>query len=284
MKISPEGADFIKRQESPDGKPVLEAYLCQAGIWTIGHGHTGDDVYEGLKITEDRAELLFDLDNDFAERAVLRECPNVTQKQFDALVSLCFNIGVGQKATSKRKKIPGFVTSSVARLHNQGEYAAAAQAFVMWNKVRNKQTGELEESRGLTARRMREGDMYLAEQVSAKGYLRASEAEGEQPLTASRTIRGGSIATAGTAATVGSQFLPAIESAPIDVPAAALPNPTTVLDSGATVINRVEETHSLIERGSMLLQQNWWVFAIVAAIGIGYACYARYNDRQRGRS
>jgi len=270
MNLSQAGTDFIKRRECKDGVPNLFAYRCQAGVLTIGYGHTGDDVYEGQTITEDRAELLFDLDNDSAERAVSIACPKTTQAQFDAMVSLAFNVGNA-----------GFKRSSVCRLHNKGQYAQAGQAFALWNKRRNPETGKLEESRGLTARRAMEAAMYLSDQIE-DGYVPPAEAEGEQPMGASRSVKGQAIAGAGTAATVGSQLIP--ETVPTAPAPIAIPEPATVLDSGATVINQVEQTHSLVERSLAALQQNWWVFAVVAAVGIGYALYARHNDRSTGRS
>lgn len=46
-----------------------------------------------------------------------------SQKQFDAMVSLAFNIGLG-----------GFADSTVLRQHNAGNRGAAADAFLMWDK------------------------------------------------------------------------------------------------------------------------------------------------------
>ncbi|MBI1234786.1 MAG: glycoside hydrolase family protein [Alphaproteobacteria bacterium] len=50
----------------------LSAYLCPAGVWTIGYGHTGPDVRAGLTITEPQAETFLRLDLDAAGRAVNR--------------------------------------------------------------------------------------------------------------------------------------------------------------------------------------------------------------------
>ena len=74
----------------------LKAYRCPAGVLTIGFGHTGPDVKPDMTITAARAVELFNADIDkFASRvepmvAGLR----LTQHQFDALVSLAYNIGL----------------------------------------------------------------------------------------------------------------------------------------------------------------------------------------------
>ena len=77
----------------------------------------------------------------------------VTQNQFDALVSLTYNIGTG-----------GFDQSSVLRLANAGSTSTEAicAAFGLWNKVTNPQTGQKEVNKGLTVRRAREAALYLS--------------------------------------------------------------------------------------------------------------------------
>ena len=75
----------------------LSAYRCPAGVWTIGYGHTGADVKPGMKISQARADELFDADIDAFARLVEAEVRGIalTGCQFDALVSLAYNIGVG---------------------------------------------------------------------------------------------------------------------------------------------------------------------------------------------
>ena len=69
-------------------------------------------------------------------------------RQFDAMVSLCFNIGVG-----------AFRSSTVLRQHRAGNYAAAGDAFLMWDK--DHQDGVLVEVPGLLKRRQIERAFYL---------------------------------------------------------------------------------------------------------------------------
>jgi len=91
----------------------LEAYRCPSGVLTIGYGHTGTDVTKGMKITQARADALFDGDVARTERDVdmALGMTNVSQCQYDALVSFTYNLGAGnlRKSTllKKVKSYPG---------------------------------------------------------------------------------------------------------------------------------------------------------------------------------
>lgn len=91
----------------------LEAYRCPSGVLTIGYGHTGADVTKGMKITQARADALFDGDIARTERDVdmALGMANVSQCQYDALVSFTYNLGAGnlRKSTllKKVKSYPG---------------------------------------------------------------------------------------------------------------------------------------------------------------------------------
>lgn len=85
----------------------LKAYRCPAGVLTIGYGHTGPDVKPGMEITAPQAVALFNADVNKFARSVEASLAGVTlkQKQFDAVVSLAYNIGLGalKKSTLYRK-------------------------------------------------------------------------------------------------------------------------------------------------------------------------------------
>lgn len=104
----------------------LIAYQDQRGIWTIGWGHTGPEVIEGLVWTQDQADAQFDIDlRDRAENAVSRDVTVfLTSNQFSALCSLCFNIGSGN-----------FGSSTLVRDLNGGNLAAVPAEFLRWDKV-----------------------------------------------------------------------------------------------------------------------------------------------------
>lgn len=149
MVTSDKGRAFIRKEEGER----LTAYQDIAGIWTIGVGCTGPDIVEGLTITADQADQMF------AARLAKEFEPGVnsllgdaatTQSQFDAMVSLAFNIGVG-----------AFSHSSVLREHMAGDYNNAANSFLMWDKVH--EDGKLVVSRELHERRLEESDIYMSE-------------------------------------------------------------------------------------------------------------------------
>jgi lysozyme len=128
----------------------LDAYVCPAGVWTIGYGHT-TGVTRGARITAEYAERLLLLDMETACRAVERmvKVP-LTDNQFGALCSWVFNLGEG-----------AVKNSTLIRLLNEGKLQEAADQFLRWNKVRNPKTKQLEPSKGLTTRREAERALFL---------------------------------------------------------------------------------------------------------------------------
>lgn len=124
----------------------LEAYKDGGGVWTIGYGHTGKEVKKGLQIDLTAAEAYLTLDLQTAEDAVNKSVKvNLTQNQFDALVSLAYNIG----ATA-------FKSSTLVKLLNKGKYDEAAEEFPRWNKDNGKVVD------GLTNRRVKERALFLS--------------------------------------------------------------------------------------------------------------------------
>lgn len=141
--VSARGRDFIAQEE---GGHQLKAYKCQAGVWTIGVGHTGPEVKEGMTISRAESERLFALDLVRFEKAVaLATQPRALhQHEFDAMVSLAFNIGA-----------KAFTDSTLAKAVRGGDMYAAARQFTVWNKA-----GGMV-SPGLLARRTRELLMFV---------------------------------------------------------------------------------------------------------------------------
>jgi lysozyme len=144
MKTAQPGRDLIQSYE----KLRLIGYLCQAGKPTAGWGHTGADVQVGEAYTREQAEAWFTSDLAIAERVVNAVGVPLTQNQFDALVSLVFNIGVAN-----------FATSTLRKCLRSANYAGAADQLPCWNKVRV--NGVLQISNGLVARRKTERRLFL---------------------------------------------------------------------------------------------------------------------------
>ena len=144
MDVSFFGRSLIKRNEGLR----LAAYQDVGGVWTIGYGDTGPDVVPGLSITLAEAERRFSdrLGREFgaAVTKAIGDAPT-TQEQFDAMVSLAYNIGVG-----------GFRKSRVLKYHLKQSYIVAGDYFRLWNRVK----GHV--NKGLVRRREEERALYLS--------------------------------------------------------------------------------------------------------------------------
>ncbi len=143
MKTNAAGVDMIKRHELLR----TDAYLCPAGIPTIGYGHT-TGVKMGDRITPERAEELLRVDLSVAEAAVDSTCPGLNENQFAALVSFTFNVGVAN-----------FTRSTLAQCVRRGDFAAAANEFGRWNHAMV--AGKMTVLPGLTRRRAEERALFL---------------------------------------------------------------------------------------------------------------------------
>lgn len=187
-EVSREGRALIQQFEGLS----LTAYLCPAGKWTIGYGHT-EGVQPGDKITRAHADALLAADlvsygNPIDE--ALGAC-ETSQHEFDAMVSLAFNVGIA-----------GCKGSTVLRLHRQGDRQGAARAFGMWNKATV--NGRLQEVPGLTRRRAAEAAFYLT--PDAPGVKDMPQAVAPPvAATGSKTVIAGGVTVAAGAASVADQ-------------------------------------------------------------------------------
>ncbi len=131
-----------------------KAYLCPAGIPTIGYGHTSDvtmaDVKSGRTITAHEAEAILEVDLSVAENAVSKGAPVANGNQFSAMVSLTFNIGAAL-----------FASSTLLKRHNAGQYLNAAAEFDKWCHARDPKTGSMVVLPGLVKRRAQEKALYM---------------------------------------------------------------------------------------------------------------------------
>lgn len=119
MKTSENGLRLIEKREGLRTK----AYRDTKGIPTIGVGHTGPEVKIGMIWTIQKCRDTLAKDILIAENAVNAVNVPLLQNQFDALVSLTFNIGVG-----------AFKRSTVVKKLKLHDINGAAHAILMWNK------------------------------------------------------------------------------------------------------------------------------------------------------
>lgn len=92
--------------------------------WTIGWGSTGPGIAQGVVWTQQQADDRFAADvASFAAkvRDALGDVPT-TQNQFDAMVSLAYNIGAG-----------AFASSTLLKKHKAGDYTGAQAQFARWS-------------------------------------------------------------------------------------------------------------------------------------------------------
>jgi len=141
------GLNLIKKWEGLR----LSAYLCAAGVPTIGYGSTrypnGKKVMLGEKLTGEKeaTQLLLATLAPF-EDAVNKHLPNLNQCQFDALVAFSYNVGTGAlvKSTLMRKAKANSADPSIV------------DEFLKWNKAGGKALT------GLTNRRREEANLYFS--------------------------------------------------------------------------------------------------------------------------
>lgn len=104
----------------------LTAYKDIKGVWTIGYGHTGPEVHEGLVWTQQQAETALANDVMWASRVVNRLVAYpINQNEFDALVDFVYNVGAS-----------AFADSTMLRNLNAGDIKNAASQFDLWDHAK----------------------------------------------------------------------------------------------------------------------------------------------------
>ncbi|MEB7623177.1 lysozyme [Enterobacter vonholyi] len=146
MQTSDKGIALIKQFEGCK----LTAYQDSVGVWTIGYGWTkpvdGKPIRAGMTIKQETAERLLKTGLVSYESDVSRLVKvGLTQGQFDALVSFTYNLGARSLSTS-----------TLLRKLNAGDYAAAADEFLRWNRAGGKVLN------GLIRRREAERALFLS--------------------------------------------------------------------------------------------------------------------------
>ena len=125
LKIGHAGSDLIKSYE----RCRLRAYLpTPDDKLTVGWGHTGSDVTADTVWTQEEADAAFLKDLEWVKECVNKAVTvQLTQHEYDALCSLCFNIGC-----------PNFGKSTLVKLLNEANYEAASHEFRRWDKQKDK--------------------------------------------------------------------------------------------------------------------------------------------------
>lgn len=147
-KLSQKGLDLIKQFEGLS----LTPYVCAGGINTIGYGSTYYPNGQKIKLTDPAitpivAEAFLKHSLSTYEKAVDSFCrDDISQSQFDALVSFAYNLGTGalQKSTLIKK------------VNANPKDVTIADEFLKWNKANGRVLV------GLTKRRQAEANLYFS--------------------------------------------------------------------------------------------------------------------------
>ena len=148
MEISKQGIELIAEFEGFRSKP----YLCPAGVPTIGYGTTWYPNGSHVKMSDkaiSREEALtilkYQVDRSYGASVDRYVQVDLTQNQYDALVSFTYNLGAGNlKSSTLLKKV------------NQKKFARASREFLKWDKAGGRRL------KGLTRRRKAESELFLA--------------------------------------------------------------------------------------------------------------------------
>lgn len=144
-RIGRTGPDGLKLIEYYEGLR-LESYQDSVGVWSIGYGDTGPHVNKGDKITKAEAErrLAVRLRDEFEPGVLAALKASTSQREFDAMVSLAYNVGVR-----------AFANSTLVKKFNQADTMGAADEFPRWDKAGGKSL------LGLRRRRAAERALFL---------------------------------------------------------------------------------------------------------------------------
>lgn len=144
MNISEDGIEIVAFFEGRKNAAYPDP-ATGGSPWTIGIGHTGEEVVAGLTWTDAQVDEAFRADIARFEAGVTRALKlPPSQSQFDAMVALAFNVGV-----------TAFTNSTLVRMFNMNQIDAAADQFLRWDKAAGKSM------KGLRRRRAAERARFL---------------------------------------------------------------------------------------------------------------------------
>ena len=144
MKASVDAYELIKQFEGLR----LKAYLCPAGIWTIGYGHTSG-VSPNSFITIQEADEYLHRDVATIEMQLNKLNLSLRQCQWDAIVSFVFNVGIGNFKAS----------TLLAKIRINPEDNSIMDEFLRWVYANGKVM------KGLQKRRLAEMKLYFSDKL-----------------------------------------------------------------------------------------------------------------------
>jgi lysozyme len=158
VQVDKDGIDFIKSLEEFSAKP----YQDVAGHWTIGYGHTEGVSASSPFLTQDQAEKVLIEDLEEFENLVMELVSvQLTQSEFNALVSFTFNLGGW-----RLKK------STLLQKLNNGDKLGASKEFSRWCYYEDPGSGKMVVSTGLASRRAKEAALFISDFMNSRNSVR----------------------------------------------------------------------------------------------------------------
>lgn len=196
MRMSADGRAKLMQREGVRTK----AYRDSVGVWTIGVGHTAaagpPHPVAGMEISRAEVDRLLSRDLGQYENAVNSAVRvPLTQGQFDALVSFCFNIGIG-----------GFKGSTVVKLLNKRDYRGAADAFMKWVKppeIRGRRESERQQFVRATYAQVAEAKIDAGEGLDIELTAKDLRKAGSRTIAGADEVKSGVVGGAISAGAAG---------------------------------------------------------------------------------
>lgn len=254
-----------------DGRPVR-------GTLTIGFGHTDAAKHplkcvRGERVSKPEAYQILDIDLDECEAWVNRlvKVP-LTQSQFDALVSLTFNMGAGNLKKS----------ALLSKL-NRGDYAGARAAFGLYTRSKGKVL------RGLQRRRDAEQKLWDDDGPPIPEHVEVTPKQVEPAVEAkpmSKSVIGNSQIATGTAtvgtigATVADKAMNA-DPTPVEKVTQVIDGAGSVVSTATTVIESVPEPSTL--KSLVAFVTDPVMLGVIAAVVVSLCAWAWFERRRHSR-
>jgi lysozyme len=267
LRLSSEGGALVRSFEgcltaTDATKTKFRPYVCPAGVLTIAWGHTNDNGRKfkaGDVWTKGECDAEFRADMARFEAAVRRRVKvEMTQHQFDALVSFTYNCGEGN-----------LVKSSLLRKVNAGDFEGAAGEFVKWNRGGGRVLNGLTRRRAAEAALFRDGNHQAAR--AEYHEAKAADPDGDEPMPQGVDVADGSSKPMSQSKIGNTQ---------IAMGAAGAAEAASKVKDAVDQTNSVKDgAHDLF--GTLMGNPMFWV-AIAIIIGAGLAWYWRREHARAG--
>jgi lysozyme len=267
LRMSADGRAKLMQREGVRTK----AYRDSVGVWTIGVGHTAaagpPHPVAGMEISRAEVDRLLSRDLGQYEKAVNAAVRvPLSQGQFDALVSFCFNIGIG-----------GFKGSTVVKLLNKRDYRGAADAFMKWVKppeIRGRRESERQQFVRATYAQIAEAKIDAGEGTDAGLTAKDLRQAGSRTIAGADEVKRGII---GVASSAGVAAGTAAVNSGVD--------PSEVISKVSDAAEQAKNIHDAAQAAPDMLanlQSHWeWVVIAVLLAACAYFAWRAWQGAKR---